>query len=162
MILNDDKFHISIFDKFLEDAIIYLNFLQIKKKLSFLKFKSKKSLFSLAKKTIFKKIKIKRKKINFGNFLGFIKLSKLEVKCLINKLPIDFNPNMYLLLHEDVRLSKIDPFVHLKKYGIYENRIYKKDQNFSLKFNFINNLPIDFDPEIYLRINPDVKKIDPI
>ena len=161
-ILNDDKFHISIFDKFLEDAIIYLNFLQIKKKLSFLKFKSKKSLFSLAKKTIFKKIKIKRKKINFGNFLGFIKLSKLEVKCLINKLPIDFNPNTYLLLHEDVRLSKIDPFVHLKKYGIYENRIYKKDQNFSLKFNFINNLPIDFDPEIYLRINSDVKKIDPI
>lgn len=161
-ILNDDKFHILIFDKFLEDAIIYLNFLQLKKKLSFLKFKSKKNLLSLAKKTIFKKIKSERKKLNFnGNFLGFVRLSKLEVKCLIKKLPIDFNPNTYLLLNEDVSLSKMDPFVHLKKYGINEDRTYKKDQNFSLKFNFINNLPIDFDPEVYLRINFDVK-MDPI
>lgn len=161
-ILNDDKFHILIFDKFLEDTIIYLNFLQLKKKLSFLKFKSKKNLLSLAKKTIFKKIKSERKKLNFnGNFLGFVRLSKLEIKCLIKKLPIDFNPNTYLLLNEDVRLSKMDPFVHLKKHGINEDRTYKKDQNFSLKFNFINNLPIDFDPEVYLRINFDVK-MDPI
>ena len=55
----------------------------------------------------------------------------------------------------------MDPFAHLKKYGINEDRTYKKDQNFSLKFNFINNLPIDFDPEVYLRINFDVK-MDPI
>jgi hypothetical protein len=156
-ILNNASFQKEIFPKFFEDIIIYLNFLQIKKKKNFIKFKSKKIFWELSKKIIFKKIVKNQKKINFdNNFLGFIKLSKLEEKCYKNNLPIDFDPVSYLHLNQDVKDANVDPFYHIKNYGILEDRIYKKNQNFSLKFNYENNLPLDFDEDLYLKLNPDV------
>lgn len=41
-------------------------------------------------------------------------------------LPKDFDPALYLELHEDVRLAGVDPAAHYLTYGRVENRPYKK------------------------------------
>ena len=46
---------------------------------------------------------------------------------VLNKLPADFDPNTYLLLHEDVRIRGIDPVKHYLMYGFYEKRAYKQE-----------------------------------
>ena len=43
-------------------------------------------------------------------------------------LPSDFDPKIYLLLHEDVKEAGIDPVRHYLDFGINENRPYQFGQ----------------------------------
>ena len=40
-------------------------------------------------------------------------------------LPSDFDPKIYLLLHEDVKEAGMDPVRHYLDFGINENRPYR-------------------------------------
>lgn len=46
-----------------------------------------------------------------------------------NKLPKDFNSDVYLSLHPDVRAAGVDPAQHYLEFGINENRQYKVVNN---------------------------------
>lgn len=45
---------------------------------------------------------------------------------MMNLLPEDFDPNVYLRLHPDVKAAGVDPAKHYLEFGINENRKYKE------------------------------------
>ena len=45
---------------------------------------------------------------------------------MMNKLPEDFDPRVYLRLYPDVKAAGVDPAKHYLEYGINENRNYKE------------------------------------
>jgi len=47
-------------------------------------------------------------------------------KCISKKnIPLNFNPEAYLMMNQDIKDSGMDPYEHYTKYGVYENRPYK-------------------------------------
>lgn len=47
-------------------------------------------------------------------------------KCICKKnIPLNFNPEAYLMMNQDIKDSGMDPYEHYTKYGVYENRPYK-------------------------------------
>ena len=45
---------------------------------------------------------------------------------MMNKLPEDFDPDVYLRLHPDVKAAGVDPVRHYLEFGINESRKYKE------------------------------------
>jgi glycosyltransferase involved in cell wall biosynthesis len=82
------------------------------------------------------------------------------------ELPEDFEPDVYLELHADLREAGVDPVQHYIEYGRAENRDYrylppKADvtvQEAPVK------APKDFDPEVYLKLHADLREagVDPV
>ncbi len=72
-------------------------------------------------------------------------------------LPDDFLPEEYLQLNPDLQDPSIDLEEHFLRYGIFEFRRYKADKPPAIpKLAKYINLPEDFDPEVYLTLNPDL------
>jgi hypothetical protein len=59
------------------------------------------------------KNKIDKKDVSPGNGL------------LIEGIPNDFDPEIYLLLNPDVSKANMDPYVHYKNHGKFEGRRFK-------------------------------------
>ena len=106
---------------------------------------------------------------------------KNHLKFFLN-LPSGFKPEVYLKLNPDIAESGIDPVRHYFNHGIHEGRSFsslkkKQDVLKTLKQLFLKSidenktssknlfkLPIGFEPEVYLKLNPDIAEtgIDPI
>ncbi|MGH1573415.1 glycosyltransferase WbsX family protein [Methylobacterium sp. P31] len=67
-----------------------------------------------------------------------------------NRLPQDFDPDLYLHLNPDVADAGVDAAWHYLTSGESEGRIYRRD----IEIN--TSIPEDFDPAAYLLLNPDV------
>lgn len=64
-----------------------------------------------------------------------------------NKLPVDFNANIYKMLNNDLKnMTDKDAISHYQNYGLYENRDYK--------------LSYDFDPKIYKSLHKDLENMN--
>jgi len=73
-------------------------------------------------------------------------------------LPEDFKEADYLRLNPDVADSGLSAASHYKIHGVQEQRLHKAPlETESLN---LEDIPPDFDPEEYLRLNPDVAAAD--
>jgi hypothetical protein len=57
--------------------------------------------------------------------MRLLQMKKNEPKDTV--LPLDFDPNAYLAIHQDVKKAGIDPITHYLTYGRKEGRMYKTD-----------------------------------
>lgn len=80
------------------------------------------------------------------------------------ELPDGFDPEVYLKLNPDLVAAGVDPTTHYLEYGRHEGRVY------SLPAKELNQVeigasevPEGFDPEVYLKLNPDLRAagVDP-
>ena len=69
-------------------------------------------------------------------------------------LPSDFDPKIYLLLHEDVKESGMDPVSHYLDFGINENRPYRAPKKELEKL--LGGRVSECDS--YLHSNPETKR----
>lgn len=83
-------------------------------------------------------------------------------------VPEDFNAETYLELHPDVLIMGLDPYRHYQENGRAEGRRYIRMPIDELLLLYIDSpfqqcVPKDFDPSIYLELNPDVyaAQVDP-
>jgi hypothetical protein len=73
-------------------------------------------------------------------------------------VPPGFDRDWYLATYPDVAASGVDPVMHYDKFGAFEGRFINAQdqaQRQSMASQYANN-PYAFDPEFYLRTNPDV------
>lgn len=77
-------------------------------------------------------------------------------------LPTDFDPEFYLTANPDIAIAGIDPAQHYLRCGKAEGRRYKAISISAPEIAAL--LPEGFDPDYYLRANPDVADVgaDPI
>jgi glycosyltransferase involved in cell wall biosynthesis len=73
----------------------------------------------------------------------------------VDQLPLDFDARGYLELNPDLAEKQINPFEHYLLVGQWEGRTYK-DEEQGEAWNPASQLPADFDPEEYRRVNPDL------
>jgi glycosyltransferase involved in cell wall biosynthesis len=74
-----------------------------------------------------------------------------------NELPDDFDPEEYRRLHPDLAHYTGDLTSHYLQHGIVEFRRYKEDRKPLVPaLKKYERLPSDFDPDIYVELNPDV------
>ena len=110
-------------------------------------------------------------------------LKNKKIQChnhdYLNMLPIDFDPNVYVKLNPDVAKSGINPTTHYLQHGHLESRCFSIAErdgriNALLSSNSwkltkplritidiikkIKMLPIGFDPDVYVKLNPDLAK----
>ena len=83
-----------------------------------------------------------------------------RIEGAFGSLPLDFNWETYILVNDDLDITKQDQAVkHYLRYGIIEKREYQINNSLRDKINFIkikkekNKLPHDFNWKIYLQIN---------
>lgn len=74
----------------------------------------------------------------------------------VTELPLDFNAEVYLELNPDLAESGLNPFWHYITVGKQERRPYKPELLPAHKGKR-QPLPLDFDPEEYRRIHPDLE-----
>ena len=83
----------------------------------------------------------------------------LNINKYKKKLPKYFNEQIYLRLHPDVKKAGVDPSQHYIDFGQKEGRLYLDEESFQLYDELNLQLPFDFHPEVYLKLNPDLKNI---
>jgi glycosyltransferase involved in cell wall biosynthesis len=76
----------------------------------------------------------------------------------LDQLPEDFDGDLYLELNEDLVAARVDPSKHYLKYGQHEGREYKPTELNATDIK--NQLPEDFDGNLYLKLNPDLAEIE--
>ena len=79
------------------------------------------------------------------------------------RLPHNFDPVMYLKLNPDVAAIGVDPAKHYINHGCDEGRLFAAKATSSQEHPADNRLPHNFDPVMYLKLNPDVAEagVDP-
>jgi SAM-dependent methyltransferase len=80
---------------------------------------------------------------------------------IATELPTDFAPHVYLEIHKDLREAGVDPVLHYIAYGKKEMRRYRHYEKGAEVEGA--DVPLDFDPWVYLKMNPDVDQagLDP-
>jgi hypothetical protein len=101
--------------------------------------------------------------LKYGDFLINKIHDNIDLSCFIknddilnlnNKLPVDFNIDMYQELNQDlINLNEIETKLHYINHGKNEKRLYKYD---------INKLPSDFSCDMYRECNSDLKTLNDI
>jgi glycosyltransferase involved in cell wall biosynthesis len=75
----------------------------------------------------------------------------------LQTLPSDFDAAEYLRLNSDLELLDGSPEEHFLTFGVFEFRKYLEDRPPAIPNDpKYKNLPMDFDPEIYLTLNQDL------
>lgn len=83
--------------------------------------------------------------------------SPSEKKPVVPILPPDFEPEEYRNLHPDLEHHKGSLESHFLQYGFFELRRYKDSVRPIIPaLERYARLPKDFDPDIYLELNPDI------
>lgn len=83
-------------------------------------------------------------------------------------LPSDFDPDVYLKLHDDVREAGVDPAQHYMEFGKAEKRPYRLPPANKAVVRRLGwarrSTPADFDPAVYLRLHADLRDagVDPV
>ena len=76
------------------------------------------------------------------------------IELIATELPEDFNEAEYLRLNPDVASSGLSAASHFRIHGKIEQRAYHPHQ--ASPSVSTQDLPVDFNPQEYLRLNPDV------
>ena len=76
------------------------------------------------------------------------------IELVATQLPDDFDEAEYLRLNPDVAASGLSASSHYKIHGKIEQRVHQPNQESMAASD--SELPEDFDPQEYLRLNPDV------
>ena len=81
---------------------------------------------------------------------------------VLETLPAGFDSDIYVKLNPDLAEAGVDPAAHYLLHGCREGRSFSMPDESSAKFD--KRLPVDFDKEMYLKLNPDLAEAgsDPV
>ena len=87
----------------------------------------------------------------------YLRQARTEKRNTANKLPTDFDPEEYRRINPDLENYQGNLQSHFLQYGIAEFRRYREDRKPLVPATErYAKLPEDFDPDLYLELNPDV------
>ena len=87
----------------------------------------------------------------------YLRQARTEKRAVANKLPTDFDPEEYRRINPDLENYDGNLQSHFLQHGIAEFRRYREDRKPLVPATErYARLPEDFDPDLYLELNPDV------